>query len=68
MRPLCQTLSIAFEISKNTPRTSYPWSKDWKISCVTDKNGLTQESPCLKPDWIEDVKSFSIKMSTFPCI
>ena len=28
---------------------------------VIDKSWLMQESPCLKPDWFEDMKSFPIK-------
>ena len=59
--PLCQTFSNTFEISRKTPLTSNPSSKDLHISWVIDKSWLIQESPGLKPDWFEEMKLFSIR-------
>ena len=50
MRPSFQTLSNAFDMSKTTPRTSYPSSSDAFIPWVIDKSWLIQESPGLTPD------------------
>ena len=63
MIPSCQTLSNAFEISRNTRVTSRPSSKELYISWVIDKSWLIQESPCLKPDWLAEISLFSIKNS-----
>ena len=60
IRPSCHTLSNALHISKNTPRTSKPLSKDLYISCVIERSWLTQESPPLKLDWCDDIKLLSI--------
>ena len=38
MRPSCKTLSCAFDMSRNTPQTSYPSSKDAYIPWVIDKS------------------------------
>ena len=59
--PSCQTLSKAFNMSKNTPLTSLPSSKDWYISWVIELSLFIQESPGRRPDWLEDNKSFSFK-------
>ena len=44
------TLSNALEISKNTPQTSKPSSKDLYIPRVIERSWLVQESPPLKRD------------------
>ena len=59
--PLCHTLSKAFDVSKNTDRTSWRSSKDLYIWCVIDWSWLVQESPSLKPDRFCDIKLFSVK-------
>ena len=51
--PSCETLSKTLDISKNTPLTSRSLSKDWDISWVIERS--------LKPDWLDDNKSFSLK-------
>ena len=38
-------------------------SNDGKTSTVIDKNWYIHESPCLKPDWLDDIKSFLMKNS-----
>ena len=50
MRPSCQTLSNAFDISRKTPLTSNPSSNDLYISWVTAKSRFMQETPGLNPD------------------
>ena len=57
----CQTLSKAFDMSKNTPLTSRSLSKDCYISWVIERSWLIEESPGRKPDWLDDNKSFSFK-------
>ena len=57
----CQTLSKAFETSRNNPRTSRLISKALKISRLMEGSWLIQESPGLKPDFFGDIKSFSKK-------
>ena len=47
--PSCHTLLNAFDISRKTLLTSNPSSDNLYISCVIDKNWLTQKSPGLKP-------------------
>ena len=44
-------LSKTLDMSRNTLRTSKPWSSDWYVSWVIDKSWLMQESPGLKLDW-----------------
>ena len=61
--PSCHTLSNAFEILRKTLLTSRPSSKELYISWVIDKSWLIQESPGLKPDWMEEISLFSIKNS-----
>ena len=61
IRPLCHTLSKAFDMSKNTDRTSRPSSKDLYIGCVVDRSWLVQESPGLNLDWFCNIKLFSVK-------
>ena len=46
-----QTLPIAFKISRKTPLTSHPQSKDLLIWRVIDKNWFILKSPGLKPNW-----------------
>ena len=53
-RPLCQTLS-------NTALTSRLLSKDWYASWVVERSWLIQKSTGLKPDWLSDIKLFSMK-------
>ena len=52
MIPSCQTLSKAFEISKNTPLASKvgSQSKEKLISWTIDSNCEMQESPGKSPD------------------
>ena len=54
----CQTLSNALEMSKKTPLTSWPSSRDLWASHVIDTIWFTQESPGLKPDWFDEISSF----------
>ena len=63
MIPSCDTLSSAFEISRKTLQTSRPSSKEIYISWVIDSSWLMQESPGLKPDWLEEISLFSTKNS-----
>ena len=63
MRPLCQTLSDAFDMTRNAPRTSHPSSNDLYIPWVVDKSWLIQESPGYKPDWFVEIRSFVVKKS-----
>ena len=49
IRPLYHTLPKAFDMSKNTYRTSWLWAKNFYIWCVIDRTLLVQESPGLKP-------------------
>ena len=50
MGPSCKTLSNTFDMSRNTPQTSYPSSNKAYIPRVIDQNRLMQESPDLKLD------------------
>ena len=61
MRPACQTLSNAFDMSRKTPQTSYLSSSDACIPWVIDKSWLIQESPGLKPDWFVEIRWFVMK-------
>ena len=49
---MCQTLSKAFEMSRNTPLTSTArlLSKAVFISCIVDSSCAIHESPGRKPD------------------
>ena len=51
-RPLCQTSSKAFEMSRNTPLRSIVGllSSAVSISCITESSWATHESPGRKPD------------------
>ena len=51
-RPMCQTLSKAFEMSRNTPLTSTAGllSKAVCISCIIDSSCAMHESPRRKTD------------------
>ena len=64
--PSCHTLSKALHMSRYTLRTSKLSSKDWYLSWVIDQSWLMQESPGLKPDWLWDIRSFSIKNPNNP--
>ena len=55
---MCQILSKPLEISKKIPLSSKPLSNDWWISSVIDKSWYIHESPCLKTDWLDDIKSW----------
>ena len=55
MRPSYKTLSNTFDMSRNTPQTSYPSSNKAYIPRVIDKNRLMQESPDLKVDWFVEI-------------
>ena len=61
IRLSCHTLSNAFDVSKNTRRTSKPSSKDLYISWVIERSWLMQESPPLNPDWCDDIILLSIR-------
>ena len=50
VKPLGQTLSDAFFMSIETPRTLYPSSNDAYIPWVIDKSSLIYMYPVLKPD------------------
>ena len=52
MKPSCQTLSNALEMSRKTPLTSAVGllSKAVYISCIIDSNWTIHESPGRKPD------------------
>ena len=63
MIPSCYILSNAFEISRKTLLTSRRSSKELYISWVIDNSWLMQETPGLKPDWLEEMSLFSIKKS-----
>ena len=56
-------MSKALYISRKTPLTSNPSSKDWYISCVIDINWFVDEAPGLKPVCFGEIKSFSMKYS-----
>ena len=59
-RPLCHTLSKAFEISRNIPLTSSPLSNAFKISWLIERRSwLMQESPDLNPHWFGERRSLS---------
>ena len=58
---LCQTLSKALDMSRKTPLTSIPLSKDWYISWVIENSWLIHKCPALKPDWLEEINSFLLK-------
>ena len=45
----------------NIPRISKPSPKDLQISWVTNRSWSIHESPGLKPDWLGDIKLFSVK-------
>ena len=59
--PLCQTLSKPFDMSKNTPLTSWLLSENWYILWVIERSWFMQMSLVRKPDWLDDNKSFSFK-------
>ena len=63
MRPFRQILSKALEISGKVPLNSKPSSNDRYISYVIDTSLHMTESPCLKSDWLEDIRLFSMKNS-----
>ena len=60
--PSCHTLSNVFAISMNTALTSRPSSKELYISWVIGDSWLIQESLGLKPNWLEEISLFSIKI------
>ena len=51
IKPLCQTLSNAFQVSRKRFLTSNSSSKDLYFLRVIDKSWLIQESPGLKLNW-----------------
>ena len=57
-RPSCHTLSNAFDISRNTPRISWPSFIEWYISSVIDSTWFIQVSPGLMPVWTGEIRSF----------
>ena len=61
INPSCQTLSKAFDMSKNTPLTSRSLPNDWYILWVIETSWFMQESPGRKPEWLDDNKLFSFK-------
>ena len=62
MKPSCQTLSKALEMSRKTPLTSAVGllSKAVYISCIIDSNWTIHESPGRKPGW-DGVKSLLLR-------
>ena len=48
-------------MSKKTPLTSNPLSKDVKIQWVIDNSWLIQESPGWKPDWFLEMSLLAEK-------
>ena len=62
MRPSCQTLSNAFDISRKTPLTSNPLSNYLYISWVIAKRWYMQEPTGLNPNLLGKISSCSIKM------
>ena len=61
IRPLHQTLSNAFDISRKIPLTSNTSSNDLYISWAIAKSWFMHESQGLNPNWIGEMNSFSIK-------
>ena len=61
MRPSCQTLSNAFDMSVNTHWTIYSSSNNAYIAWVTDKSWLRKKSPGLKPDWFVEIRLLVMK-------
>ena len=61
IKPLCHTLSKAFDMSKYTNQTSWSYSKDYYIWCIIDRSCYVKESPGLKPNWLGDIKLYSVK-------
>ena len=59
MRHLWQALLKALEISRNIPISSKVSLNDWCTFCAIYKNWY--ESPCLKYDWFDDIRSFLMK-------
>ena len=59
--PSCHALLNAFDISRKTLLTSNPSSDNLYISCVIDKNWLTQKSPGLKPYSFCKIRPFLIR-------
>ena len=66
MRSSRHTLSNALDISRVTPRTSYPTSKDLCISWVTDRSWIIHESPDLTRGWFRVIRSFLLKNYSVP--
>ena len=66
LTPSSQTLSNAFDISKNTLLTSISLSKHSHILWGIDKSWLTHKSPDLKPDRFGKINLLSIKKVSTP--
>ena len=60
-KPLCQTLSNALDISRQTPLISWLLSKAEGISCAIDSNWLVQKSPGLNSGCFGNIKPVSEK-------
>ena len=61
MRPLYQTLiyhTNAFDMSRNTPQTSYSSSNNAEIPWVIDKSWFMQESSALKLNWFVEIRCY----------
>ena len=56
-----RSLSRVLHMSKNADRTSWPSLKNLWIWCVIDWSWVVQDSPGLEPDWISNIKLFSVK-------
>ena len=64
----CHTLSKALDMSRNTPLTSKPLSKEVKISLVIDRSWFLQESLGLNPDCFGEIRLLSKSILTCYCI
>ena len=61
MSPSCHTLSKALDMSRNTPLTSKPLSKEVETSWVIDRSWFMQEPPGLNPDCFGEIRLLSKK-------
>ena len=67
IRSSCQTLSKAFDMSKNIPLTLRLLSKDWYISWMIKRSWFMQKSLGWKPVCLDDNKSFSSEKACTAC-
>ena len=62
--PSRHTLSKALNMSRNTPLTSKPLSKEAEISWVIDRGRFMQESPGLNSDCFGEIRLLSVTCCT----